>query len=106
MRSNFHNQLGSRFITFGLLFIQATIGTIAVQEILKGTPGFKSAYAVQASTQETDADDIYTDRSQANQSVILAISSDTMRAYMLFAEAVVASKAEQNQSIHRRCGTF
>jgi serine protease Do len=55
MKSHSDNRFGSRFVAASLVLIQATIGTVAVQEIFKTTAG----YTAQAATSKGNAADVY-----------------------------------------------
>jgi serine protease Do len=55
MKSNSYTRLGSRLIASSLLLIQATIGTVTVQEIFKNTAG----YTAQAATPKGNAANVY-----------------------------------------------
>jgi serine protease Do len=67
------NRLGSRLIASGLLLMQSTIGTVVLQEMFKGSPSFKSAYAAQASTPKANAADVY----RRVQPSVVYISAET-----------------------------
>ncbi len=55
MKSHSDNRFGSRCVAASLLLIQATIGTVAVQEMFKTTSG----YTAQAATPKSDAASVY-----------------------------------------------
>lgn len=59
MKSPFTNRLNSRFISSGLLVLQAFLGPIALQEVSAMHPKFKTGYAAQARENSIDAAEVY-----------------------------------------------
>jgi serine protease Do len=59
MQSQIFSRVTSRIVASSLLCLQATLGTISIQEALKNNPNLSSGYTAQARSSHNNANEIY-----------------------------------------------